>query len=69
MKPTLSLLRAAVAKAEQAYGESVLRDLARAIDKLHSREGRLERCMQAMAMNLPKALVWQRTRALRRVLP
>lgn len=69
MKPTLGLLRAAVAKAEQAYGESVVRDLARAIDKLHSREGRLERCMQAMAMNLPKALVWQRIRALRRVLP
>jgi hypothetical protein len=69
MKPPLRLLRAAVAKAEQAYGESVLRDLAKAIDKLQSRAGWLERCMQVMAMTLPKALVWQRIRALRRILP
>lgn len=69
MKPPLGLLRAAVAKAEQAYGESVVRDLAKAIDKLQSRAGWLERCMQVMAMNLPKALIWQRIRALRRVLP
>jgi hypothetical protein len=69
MKPSLGLLRAAVTKAEKAYGESILRDLARAIDKLQSREGWLERCMQVMAMNLPKAFVWQRIRALRKVLP
>lgn len=69
MKPSLGLLRTALAKAEQAYGESVLRDLAKAIDKLQSRAGWLERCMQVMAMTLPKALVWQRIRALRRILP
>jgi hypothetical protein len=68
MKPSLGLLRQAVAKAQQAYGESILRDLAKAIDKLHTREGWLERCMKVMAMSLPKALVWQRIRALRRVL-
>lgn len=69
MKPSLGLLRAAVAKAEQAYGESILRDLAKAIDRLQTREGWLDRCMQVMAMKLPKAVVWQQVRALRRVIP
>ncbi len=68
MKPSLALLRVAVAKAHQAYGDSILRDLAKAIDKLQSRPGWLERCMRVMAMSLPKALVWQRIRALRKVL-
>ena len=69
MTPALGLLRQAVAKAQQAYGDSVLRDLSRAIELLNSRKEWLERCMRVMAMNLPKALVWQRIRALRRVLP
>jgi len=69
MGPSLSLLRLAVTKAQQAYGDSVLRDLARAIEALNSRKDWLERCMQVMAMSLPKALVWQRIRALRKVLP
>ena len=69
LNPTLTLLRQGVAKAEQAYGRSVLDDLAKAIDRLRTRQGRLERCMQAMAMDLPKAVLWQRVRALRRVLP
>ncbi len=67
-QPPLGLLRRAVAKAEQAYGAAVLRDLERAIDRMQSRTGWLERCMQAMSMTDPKALVWQRIRALRRVL-
>jgi hypothetical protein len=69
MTPSLNLLRLAVAKAQRAYGDSILRDLARAIEKLKSRKDWLERCMKVMAMSLPKALVWQRVRALRRVLP
>lgn len=69
MKPSLAMLRRAVAKAEQAYGIAILRDLGKAIERVHARTGWLERCMQVMAMNLPKALVWQRIRALRRVLP
>ncbi|MBG9388321.1 nucleotidyl transferase AbiEii/AbiGii toxin family protein [Caenimonas aquaedulcis] len=69
MKPDLPLLRAAVAKAQGAYGESVLRDLGRAIHRMKSRDGWLERCMDMMSMNVTKALVWQRIRALRRVLP
>lgn len=68
MNLRLPLLQAALAKAELAYGASVARDLAKAIDRLQDRAGWLERCMQAMAMTLPKAVVWQRVRALRKLL-
>ena len=61
-------MRMALTKAEQAYGPAVARDLAKAIDRLQGRQGWLERCMQAMAMTLPRALLWQKVRALRRVL-
>jgi hypothetical protein len=69
MAPTLPALRLALAKAEKAYGPTVQRDLAKAIDRAKNRHGWLERCMQAMAMDMPKALLWQRIRALGRVLP
>lgn len=69
MKPPLPLLRKAVAKAEGTYGGAILRDMDRALDRLKNRHGWLERCMQVMAIDLPKAVVWQRLRALRRVLP
>ncbi len=65
----LPALRAALAKAAEAYGPPVARDLGKAIDRLQHRTGRLERCMQAMAMQMPKAVVWQKVRALRRVVP
>jgi hypothetical protein len=61
-------LQAALTKATQAYGPAVASDLAKAIDRLQAREGWLERCMQAMAMTMPKAVLWQKVRALRRVL-
>ena len=49
-------LRAALTKGEQAYGPSVARDLGKAIDRLQHRAGWLERCMQVMAMKMPKAV-------------
>lgn len=49
----LPALRAALAKAEQAYGPAVGRDLAKAIDSLHHRHGWLERGMQAMVIDTP----------------
>jgi len=67
MNLRLPLLQAALAKAELAYGAAVVRDLAKAIDRLQERAGWLERCMQAMAMTLPKAVVWQKVRALRKL--
>lgn len=36
---------------------------------MQNRDGWLERCMLAMAINLPKAQIRQRIRALRRILP
>lgn len=40
-----------------------------AITRIHARPGWLERCMEAMAVSVPKAQLWQRIRELRRVLP
>lgn len=60
------LLRAALDKAKAAYGDSILRDLGKAIGGLRDRDGWLERCLNAMDMQVPKALVWQRVRTLAR---
>ncbi|WP_296489463.1 nucleotidyl transferase AbiEii/AbiGii toxin family protein [Rhodoferax sp.] len=68
MNPSLVLLRQAVAKAETAYGQAIRQDIEKALQRLKNRHGWLERCMQTMAMSMPKAVVWQRLRALRRVL-
>jgi hypothetical protein len=65
----LAILRKAMAKAEIAYGQAVARDLAKAIERIQNRTGWLERCMQVMAIDLPTAVLWQKIRALRRVLP
>ena len=58
----------AIAKAESAYGAAIRNDLAEAIAALQNRHGWLERCMQVMAMEMPKALLWQQVRKLRRAL-
>jgi len=68
MEPSLALLRSSVAKAETAYGPAIRRDLDKAIERLQRRDDWLERCMQVMAMELPKAVVWQQIRKLRRIL-
>lgn len=68
MNPSLVLQRQAVAKAETAYGQAIRQDLDKALQRLQNRHGWLERCMQAMAINLPKAVVWKNLRALRKVL-
>ena len=60
-------LRQALEKATEAYGNSISRDLAKAIDRMQNRQGWLDRCMQAMAMDMPKAVLWQKIRGLRRV--
>jgi len=69
MDLALPELRAALQKAEQAYGAAVARDLAKAIERLQHRKGWLERCMQVMGMSMPKAVLWQKIRSLRRLLP
>jgi hypothetical protein len=66
LQPKGKLMKQAMAKAEAAYGQSIDRDLEKAIDHLLGREGRLERCMAALQVNVPRALLWQRIKALRR---
>lgn len=59
-------LNRAIDKAAEVYGQSVKRDLTKAIDALASRKGRLETCMTALKVDaIPKALLWKRIRDLR----
>lgn len=67
MQPKGKLLKQAIAKARLAYGDSVERDLAKAVEHLLGCDGRLERCMTAMQVTVPRALLWQRITALRPV--
>lgn len=53
---------------ERPHHQRIARDMTKAIDRLQERQGWLERCMQVMAMSMPKAVLWQKVRALRRVL-
>lgn len=65
MKPTRALLKRAIEKARAAYGDSVERDLAKAIEHLRERPQRLDACMQAMHITgVPKAVLWSRIKAL-----
>jgi hypothetical protein len=68
MQPAVPLLRQAVVKAQEAYGDAIQRDLEKALLRLQNRQGWLERCMLALSMTAPKALAWQRLRALRKAL-
>lgn len=68
MTPALGLFREAVIKSEQAYGISIRNDLAKAIARMEQRDGWLDRCMEVMAIELPKALLWQNIRSLGKLL-
>jgi hypothetical protein len=54
---------------ERTSGTNVPQDLAKAIAELATRQGRLERCMAAMEMQIPKAVLWQKIRSLQKMLP
>jgi hypothetical protein len=66
MRSKPALFRQAITKAEGAYGQSIRADLDKAIRRLQERPGWLERCMQMMAISLPRALIWKNVRALRK---
>ena len=67
MQPPKRLLQLAVAKAKQAYGDSIDSSLLKAIEALRARPHRLDHCMAAMRMTtVPKALLWKRIKALAR---
>ncbi len=65
MEPNQKLMQAAMVKAEKAYGFSIRQDLNKAIDRMQKEDGWMERCMQALSIELPKALLWQKVRTLR----
>ena len=65
MQPPKRLLQLAVAKAKQAYGDSIDSSLLKAIEALRARPHRLDHCMAALRMTtVPKALLWKRIKAL-----
>lgn len=64
MKPDKPLLAFAIAKARAAYGDSVERDLAKAVESLRKRPHRLDQCMQVLGVTVSKAVLWQRIRSL-----
>lgn len=66
MQPDKSLLEAAMTKARGAYGDAIVKDLAKAIERVENRSEWLERCMQAMAMDIPKAVLWKNIRRLKK---
>ena len=49
----------ATTKTKAAYGEAILKDLSKVIDMLGEANGLLERCMKAMDISVPRALLWQ----------
>ena len=66
MEQPKAVWQAALAKAEAAYGQSIKRDLCRAIERMQTRDSWLDRCLKALSMTQPKAVVWHKVRALRR---
>jgi len=52
----------ATVKAQEPYGEAILSDLSKVIDMLGETNGLLERCMKAMDVSVPRALLWQNIR-------
>lgn len=64
MKPGLTTLKAGAGKAVDAYGRTVGESLNKAIAHLRERPHRLDECIRALKIELPRAAVWQRIRDL-----
>lgn len=65
LAPSPRTLKNGIEKASKAYGESIKRDLAKAIERLRNRPGRLDECMAALKMDsIPKVVLWKRIREL-----
>ena len=54
-----SVFAEAITKSEAAYGEAILKDLAKVIDMLGEPNGSLELCMKAMDVSVLRALLLQ----------
>ena len=66
MTPTLPLLKAAIEKAQATYGKTITEDLEKAINMAKNDKDWLERCMEALSMDIPKAVLWQKIRGLKK---
>ena len=66
MRASRSLLRSAIEKAESAYGDTIKRDLEKAIDRVLNKDKWIDRCIAAMDISEPKASLMQRVIALGR---
>lgn len=64
LQPSMKLFCAGMEKAEAAYGNSVGRDLLSAIERLRLNPAILERSISALGIQVPQALLWQRIKAL-----
>jgi len=61
------LFHAALKKAEQPYGDAIVKDIGKAVEKFKLRQDWLERCMLALEITIPNAVLWERIRALQRM--
>jgi hypothetical protein len=66
MTPTRKQLQPALTKAEAAYGAAIQRDLLAAIDRMLTREHWMDRCITAMNLSVPKAVLWKHLKDLRK---
>lgn len=60
LQPTAKVWKAGLQKAEAAYGAVILPSLAKARQRLLGEPQRLARCMKALQVHTPQALVYQR---------
>lgn len=56
-------------KRKAPTGESVQKDLIQSLERLLGRDGWLERCRQALKIEEPKAVLWQKLIGLKRQIP
>jgi Nucleotidyl transferase AbiEii toxin, Type IV TA system len=68
MQPPTALFNKAYAKASMAYGNSISKDLNKAIERVQNEPDWLARCLQAMAIHTPQALIWQNISKLKKQL-
>ena len=67
MEPSPTVMSQAIAKAESAYGSTVVQDLAQAVEYLRDNPHRLDDCMRELQMfGTPKAVLWDRIKRLSR---
>ena len=59
MKVNKNEFHQALEKAITAYGNSVLASLDKAIDRLFTKEGLLDKCIAVMKISVPRAVLWQ----------